>query len=682
MKSQKVWLSLCLIFSIVLVACANHITVTPAADTTPMKQTPISPPKPTATEQFLPAFDNKLGDTQCPLTLPEGAVEGENIACYTITMPELHAHSNAESITLTVAIVKSVEQPPQPDPLFMLAGGPGSSALKTFIPILFSPLVSPAGAGYRTIRDVIIVEQRSTLYSSPYLFCDEIAEMNLDLMGQNLGSDERKRILDENLKTCYTRLSDEGINLSAYNSLENAADIAVVARTLGYESINLYGGSYGTMLAQHLMRDHPQLIRSVILDSTAPLRHDPNILNKAVSFDRSLRLLFDQCAADPACAKVYPDLETRFFETVTKLNSSPVTIEVTNPQTGEVHPLLLTGDKLVEITRGYLYLTPLLPSLPKMIVDIADGQYGELGILQSILTFDQSIADGMYKSVVCSELVDFTVEDFADSSELYPDLSRVMNDMLAELWVNTCKIWEVDKLDDIVKTSVTSNSPTLLLSGEFDPTTPPSLADIASEEMSKAYRVTFPGISHGVLGTSDCATDIMLKFFDNPAITPDTNCIKDIHTLEFDLPEEQAATVTLTPVTIESKGIKTAAPEDWSELNPGLFARGKSALDQTLMIFDAVPDQEPSVFIPGLKSFLNLGEFPDESASTFESNAITWNLYRIESTANGMAIHPAAALGQDELNAYVVVLMVSPEESDWLYESAFLPAVEALKPLE
>jgi hypothetical protein len=171
-------------------------------------------------------------------------------------------------------------------------------------------------------------------------------------------------------------------------------------------------------------------------------------------------------------------------------------------------------------------------------------------------------------------------------------------------------------------------------------------------------------------------------FVENPTNPPDTQCIQDLPGIAFDVPDQQKTEVTMLPITVDSKGIKSVAPENWSEIQPGLFVRGSSALDQTLIIFDVVPNQAPEVFVPGLLQFLNIDEFPGESTSTLECNGIEWNLYRTKSTVNGLDIYPAAALGQDAQNAYVVVLMVGAEESDWLYDSAFLPAVEALEPIK
>ncbi|HEY42857.1 MAG TPA: alpha/beta fold hydrolase [Anaerolineae bacterium] len=657
----------------ILSACTGGDTSTPE-ETRGETNREFTTPTPTLEETlgFQPIFES----TPCPIDLPPGAVEGENVVCGTVEVPEKHAYPEGKMIRLAVAIVKSEVQPAALEPLFMLAGGPGSSALTVFTPLLFSPL----GAGFHADRDVVLVEQRGTLYSTPFLYCEENFELSLELMAQNLDAEERKPFLHEALSACYERLTNEGVDLSAYNSLENAADIVAVMRALGYENFNIYGGSYGTILAQHIMREYPKIVRSVILDAVAPLRHDPNLLYKAHSADRALRLFFSQCAEDPDCNSAYADMEKVFFETVDVLNESPTTLEVTNPYTGEAYPLLLTGDKLIQIMRDYLYYTQLLPSLPELINDIAAGEYGLLSAIQSSLIFRMEIADGMYKSVICSELVDFTAQDFADPEGLYPPVVRVMQGLLGEIWIFTCEVWDVEMLDESVKTSVQSDIPTLLLAGEFDPTVPPSMADVASEAMSKAYIYTFPGVGHGVLGTSECVTSIMLEFLADSSRAPDASCIQNLPGLVFDVPG-QVVEITLEPFTQESLGIRGLSPAGWTEVQPGLFARGASAIDQTTLIYDVVPGEKPSVFIPGFQSLFGLESFP-ESSDIYEGAAFIWDLYSLEVELSGIPVHSFMALAEGETGAYVVLLISSPEEADSLYESVFLPVLQALVPVE
>ena len=117
---------------------------------------------------------------------------------------------------------------------------------------------------------IVLFDQRGALYSEPSLVCEEQWELVERTIEQRLTYEEADRLSLEAVTACRRRLERERIDVSAFNSVENAADVAALARALGYEQINLYGVSYGTLLAQHVMRDHPGILRSVVLDAVVP----------------------------------------------------------------------------------------------------------------------------------------------------------------------------------------------------------------------------------------------------------------------------------------------------------------------------------------------------------------------------------------------------------------------------
>jgi pimeloyl-ACP methyl ester carboxylesterase len=212
-------------------------------------------------------------------------------------------------------VIKSTSSDPAPDPLVAEAGGPGVSTLASASSMLGS-------ADLRAQRDIVLIEQRGTLYSKPYLVCEEILHLGTKMLGQNLSAKEKTALETEALTACRDRLVAEGVNLSAYDSLENAADIVMVLTALGYDEFNFYGVSYATMLAQHLMRDYPERLRSVVLDSVAPLSVN-GFVQLPNSADRAFRLLFESCAADPVCDEHFPNLEAVFLDLVEELNRLP-----------------------------------------------------------------------------------------------------------------------------------------------------------------------------------------------------------------------------------------------------------------------------------------------------------------------------------------------------------------------
>ena len=191
-----------------------------------------------------------------------GAVEGQDLQCGYLVVPERHDQPDAGSIRLAIVIIKSTGDNPAPDPLILAQGGPGGSGLE-----LYAGLASPdseLGQMLRPERDLVVFEQRGTRYSLPFLFCQEVLDLELNAAEQELSLEEEARLLREAFQACKVRLEAEGIDLAAYNSIENARDIIDLAHVLGYDRLNYYGVSYGTMLGQHLMRLKPELLRSAI----------------------------------------------------------------------------------------------------------------------------------------------------------------------------------------------------------------------------------------------------------------------------------------------------------------------------------------------------------------------------------------------------------------------------------
>jgi pimeloyl-ACP methyl ester carboxylesterase len=604
------------------------------------------------------------------MNLPAEAVEGEHITCGYVTVPEVRAPSGDDgaerhTVRLAVAVIHSASDDPAPEPLVMLAGGPGDSALTSFVQLL----ANPGMEGFWAEQEIVLVEQRGTRYSTPFLRCDEMSELKLDLLEENLGDEEEQARKLDAWTACRERFVESGVDLGAYNSVENAADVVAVADALGYDRVNLYGGSYGSLLAQHIMRDYPERVRSAILDAVSPLRHGPNLLYKAHAMDHALRLLFARCQDDAGCNEIYPDLEHVYFDLVNQLNVEPATVQLQNPDTGEAYDLLLTGERLIAQTRDLLYVSAILPILPGAIYDMAEGDFSLLALVQSQFMFKLNLADGMYNSVICTELADFTAADMADSEGLYPEVARVVEDLIDGVMLQPCQVWGVEHLGDWVTEPVAGDVPTLLLSGEFDPTVPPQMAEVAAQELTHAYVYTFPGEGHSVLGSSACAQAMMLAFLDDPAQAPDVSCLEEMPGLIFRLP---VAEVALEPFTDEDRGFRGLVPAGWQELAPANLARGSSATDPAYFVLEAQPVTAAELFsdLAG-----QLGLDPGlEPRTRAKIGSLMWDLYTIEIQG-----HPAdLALAADGEKAYFVLLISPPDEHTILYDQLFLPAVEAM----
>ncbi|HMR67777.1 MAG TPA: alpha/beta hydrolase, partial [Anaerolineae bacterium] len=200
------------------------------------------------------------------------AVEGTDAECGYLIVPEQRVQPTDKTIKLGIVIIKSTSATPA-EPLVMAQGGPGGSSIELYR-YLASPN-DPVGQMLRADRDLIAFEQRGTRYSEPFLFCDEVLDLTLRGFQENFSDEEEQRLNLEAYNACKTRLVNQGDNLAAFNSEENAHDVAALAQTLGYEQISFYGVSYGTMLGQHLVRLHPDVVRTFTLDAIVPLNVTP-----------------------------------------------------------------------------------------------------------------------------------------------------------------------------------------------------------------------------------------------------------------------------------------------------------------------------------------------------------------------------------------------------------------------
>ena len=470
---------------------------------------------------FIPAPCMFEGIELGPTTL-DGAALG--FECGYVVVPLRHAEPDGATIRLPVAVRRATAG--APDPLLLAQGGPGGDAFK-----VFSILVQPTG-DLSTSRDIVIFNQRGTPYAEPELTCPETDAALADILAAD--SEEGERLYNEAMAACYDRLLAEGIDLSAFNSLENAADVPLIARALGYDEYNFYGVSYGTLLGLHLMRNHPEGLRSVILDSVVP--PDVNFLSEiAASEDRVFGEVFAACAADPACAAAYPNLEARFYALVAQYDQLPVDMTLTDPETGQSYDTYLDGRGLRSVLYQLLYVPRMAAVLPSVIADIEAGDLRYLEAMWPLLVFDQLVAEGMYNSVICAEDADIDVAA-VPLDGVRPEIAATAVDSLQSI-LDGCARWQVEPLPPSVDDPVVSDIPTLLLSGRFDPVTPPAFAAVAAVGLSNATNLVDPTAAHGVAFQNDCINGIILDFLADPSAPPDSSCLAAAEPLDFVPPD-------------------------------------------------------------------------------------------------------------------------------------------------
>lgn len=453
--------------------------------------------------------------TSCPFHPGRGIVEGRQVRCGFLLTSEDHTNGGTSTVQLAVAIFKAPGTRVPVDPVVYLTGGPGGALLSDWGPSITSTNLARTTLG----RDLILLDQRGTGYSKPFLDCPEVDNAQKTLQESQSASTDPYTLITDAVKACHQRLMLEGSNLQTYTTIENANDVHDLIHTLGYKQVDLEGSSYGTRLALTVMRLFPTDIRSVVLDSTVPTQEN---IFKDIGSDtqRVFDVLFQGCAASPKCNSAYPHLATTFYQLVNRLNAHPATLSLPTQQQ-------LSGDDLADWLYHALYDTRFIPQLPRAIVQVSQGDYS-LFAQEDALTseVDRSISFGMYYSVACGEDMNFLterdLENTADAVHL-----ELHDYILSRLTSNyaLCQVWQQKSVPPVQKQPVVSTIPTLVLAGEYDPATPPANGKLAASTLSKSYFFQFPATGHGVVGTDKCPDAITTAFLNNPGQRPDARCI-------------------------------------------------------------------------------------------------------------------------------------------------------------
>jgi pimeloyl-ACP methyl ester carboxylesterase len=474
--------------------------------------------EPVVTEPGQPAYVPVFEPAECLVLLP--AAYGTE--CGYLVVPEGRSRPNGPTVRLPVAVIPSKSQDPAPDPVVHLVGGPGGSLLDAAAAYL-----RLGGDRILEARDYILFNQRGTRYAEPSLECPDQNAFSWALAAEDLNQQEREAEELEYLQDCRNHLLEQGVNLAAYDSAASAADVNDLRLALGYDQVNLYGISYGTRLALTVMRDYPEGIRSVILDSVYPPQVDLTTA-LASNADRAFCTLFEGCAADGFCSERYPNLEEVFFQVVEGLNLEPVTVTL-NHGAAPVH---LDGDLFLDAIFGSLYRADAIPWIPLMIYEASKGNYDPLQAPLEATVDESGISLGMHYNVQCREEVAF--ESYEQALAAAADLPPAVRDHFASpAYFAVCQSWQSGQADPVEDEPVISEIPTLILSGQYDPITPPAWGRLAAETLDHSFFYEFPGIGHGVMRSNECGLDVGLQFLDDPATEPDASCIDDLTGPEF-----------------------------------------------------------------------------------------------------------------------------------------------------
>ena len=434
--------------------------------------------------------------------------------CGRLTVDEHPGRPGGRRIALAIAVVPAISRTPRPDPLYLLAGGPGQSARAAFV------AVASAFAAVRRERDIVLVDQRGT-GGSNRLDCELPIE---DLEQPEPQPEELHRLAQQ----CLRSLSGDP---RFYTTSVAVRDLEAVRAALGHERINLYGVSYGTRVAQHYARRYPQRTRALVLDGVVPptLALGPDL---ALDAQRALELGFARCAAEPACRSAFGDPRASFAALLGRLERGAVPVALRDPVTGLPRQLSFSRAHLVLATRLLSYDSRTAALLPLLIDRAAHEDPAPLAAQAMMIAprLRGELAHGMHNAVVCTEdlpFVDVPAVDRAALAQTYFGAAP-LDGLLA-----LCRDWPRGLLDADLKTPLHSDVPALLLSGEADPVTPPAYGELAVRGFSDARHLVLTGQGHGQFATG-CVPQLLRRFLDAGTTRDlDTRCAAQVRAAPF-----------------------------------------------------------------------------------------------------------------------------------------------------
>jgi pimeloyl-ACP methyl ester carboxylesterase len=475
------------------------------------------PPKPVAAQ---PAPERKLGRIAfkpCTLSPPLGAASVE-AQCGTLSVPEDPAKPDGRRLSINIAWLPADESGNHdPDPVFLIAGGPGQSATESFAGMI------PAFKDVRKNRDILLVDQRGTGKSNPLQceFDDEDKPATEAVEADAVDADESPEAARAMAVECRGQLAKKA-DLRFYTTTDGIRDLDAVRAAIGAAQVNLMGVSYGTRVAQQYAMRYPQHTRTITLDSVAP-----NAVFLGNDFARNLEtaldLQFGRCARTPGCTKALGDPRKRLDALMAKLRTDSPLVKYRDSQTGQMHEERLRPGHVAGLARMYAYAPLAASILPLLLHEADEGRYEGLMSLSKMLsgTMSDSMMYGMQLSVVCTE----------DAAGLRVDeamASSILGNSLVDLMQAQCAVWPHGTMPKDFHAPLATKVPALLLSGELDPVTPPSYAAQVARHLPNGRAIVLRGQGHNVIAVG-CMPKLFAQFLETAdAKSLDIKCLDSL----------------------------------------------------------------------------------------------------------------------------------------------------------
>ena len=415
--------------------------------------------------------------------------------CAPFEVPENRADPHSRRIKLRLAVIRSEAQLPARDMLVLLAGGPGQAATESW------PAVAPALEPLLAHRNVLLLDQRGTGGSNA-LSCKGPEAAAAD---ETVGFDPEQ--LRAETRRCLQQIQERA-DPRYYTTTVAVQDLEDLRLALGAPTIDLVGVSYGTRVAQQYVMHHPDAVRALVLDGVAP---NALVLGEdfAQNLDAALKAQFARCTAQPACKDRFGDPYQTLYQLRDALRANPHKVSFRDPQSYQSVQRMLSEDSLASVVRMFAYSPVTAALLPLSIDAAAHGDVGPLLGQAKLLSGDlvDSMDGGMQSSVICSEDVDLLTPRPQDAHTI---LGTRMTDALRAV----CSVWPHGVRPADFHQPLESAKPALLLSGQYDPVTPPRYGDEVLKGLTNARHLVLRGQGHNVIGAG-CMPQLVKRFIED-----------------------------------------------------------------------------------------------------------------------------------------------------------------------
>ncbi|UCG89187.1 MAG: alpha/beta fold hydrolase [Gemmatimonadota bacterium] len=415
---------------------------------------------------------------------------------------------SGRKINLKVVVIAAASTDPEPDPVFYFVGGPGAAATE-----------SAGGAMFvlrdvRDTRDIVLVDQRGTGSSNP-LDCDGV------VTDTTLQRFFRQFLEQDFVEACLDKLRPIA-NVALYTTPVAMDDVDEIREALGYERINVYGGSYGTRAALVYLRRHTDHVRTAVLKGVAPTNMK-NPLPFARAAERGLQGVFHACAVDRECHAAFPDLEGNWRKVLQQFEPGSVVAQVTHPETGTTETVTIPRGVFMDGIRHLLYTMGQSRHVPRIIHAASQGDFSLFAqheIDQSI-GFDNMLSDGMFMTVTCSEDLRFIDEQEIPAATQ----GTYLGDYRVRRQLSACRYWDAGEVTESYTEPVRVDTPVLLLSGVYDTATPYEGGDWVARYMPNSLHTVAPNQSHS-FANPPCELALIARFIrSGTAAELDASCV-------------------------------------------------------------------------------------------------------------------------------------------------------------